>query len=243
MNIIVVEDCEKDRDTLITYIQRYFHTNHLECRISHFSSAEDFLEEDNFSMADAIFLDIFIGDGNGLEVARQLRKNGYEGMIVFCTITSQYALEGYDVKAFGYIIKPYTYERIADLLGDIVHKTVKEPPSIFIKENRCWHKLSLPQILYAENHANYISICTEEHIYSTRMTFREIEALLEGHRGFVRCNRGTIVNLSYASKVDGRNITLKTQNSGTVYHLPISRRYISLVNEQYVNYIFKELEN
>ena len=133
MNIIIVEDCEKDLTTLITYINKFFHTENQDCGISHFSSTDDFLDAGDFSVADAIFLDIFIGDGNGLDVARILRKNGYQGVIVFCTVTSQYALEGYDVKAFGYIIKPYTYERIAELLSDIVNKTEKEPPSICIK--------------------------------------------------------------------------------------------------------------
>lgn len=242
MNIAVVDDTKKDRDTLITYIQRFFNTKNISCQISGYLLAENFMEEGSFSLFDVIFLDIFIGQKNGVEIARRLRADNYQGLIVFCTVTAQFALEGYDVKAFGYILKPYTYDRIEALLEDILKSSHKEVPNICIKENRRWYRIPLCDILYVENSANYVSVCTSGRVYSTRMAFRQMEELLISQSCFARCNRGTIINLSHVSKIDGQCATVYCEREKTEYKLPISRRYLQTINEQYVNYIFEELE-
>ena len=214
----------------------------MDCQISGYLLAENFVEEGNLSLFDVVFLDIFIGKKNGVEIARYLRANNYQGLIVFCTVTAQFALEGYDVKAFGYILKPYTYDRIEELMDDILKSSHKEVPSICIKENRRWYKIPLCDILYVENSANYVTICTNERVYSTRMAFRQMDELLSRQNCFARCNRGTIINLSHISKIDGPCATVKCDQGGDEFKLPISRRYLQTINEQYVDYIFQELE-
>lgn len=242
MNIAVVDDTKKDRDTLINYIKRFFNSRNMDCQLSGYLRGDDFVEESNLSLFDVVFLDIFIGEKNGVEIARYLRANHYKGLIVFCTVTAQFALAGYDVKAFGYILKPYTYDRIEELMQDILKSSHMESPSICIKENRRWYKIPLRDILYVENSANYVTVYTNDRIYSTRMAFRQMEEILGRQNCFARCNRGTIINLSHVSRIDGPCVIIKTEQGMDEYKLPVSRRYLPAINEQYIDYIFQELE-
>lgn len=56
--------------------------------------------------ASAFFLDIQMGQMNGIEVAKRLRESGYQGIIVFLTAFREYVFRGYEVRALNYLLKP-----------------------------------------------------------------------------------------------------------------------------------------
>ncbi|MEG1505636.1 MAG: LytTR family DNA-binding domain-containing protein, partial [Lachnospiraceae bacterium] len=95
----------------------------------------------------------------------------------------------------------------------------------------------LCDFLYVENDANYVRIHTKGGVHSTRMAFKEMEKRLSQYRYFIRCDRGIIVNLFNAKEIVNHSIVM---NNGE--KIPISRRNISFVNEQYSDLIFEEME-
>lgn len=61
---------------------------------------------------DMLLMDIYLPDGNGMECARTLRRNGYDGMIIFQSSSAEHAVEAYAVDAVQYLIKPVSQERL-----------------------------------------------------------------------------------------------------------------------------------
>ncbi|MEF9941509.1 MAG: LytTR family DNA-binding domain-containing protein [Lachnospiraceae bacterium] len=237
MRIAIVEDDKRDRSCLESYIKKYLCKKEFPINVVTYSVGENFLEDEELTELDVVFLDIYMGKENGMEIAKNLRKRDYNSVIVFCTTTSSFALEGYMVKAYDYIVKPYTYENIESVMEDISELLNEKIPCIHIKDGRQWFKLKISDIFYVENHANYVYIHTKKEMHTTRMTFTEMETLLSPYSCFVRCDRGVIVNMNNIYKLHHNTILM-----GDGEQLPISRRNIAQVNEQYLHFIFDEME-
>ena len=60
---------------------------------------------------DILLMDIYLPDGNGMNCARTLRENGYEGIIIFQSSSAEHAIEAYQVDAIQYLLKPVSQER------------------------------------------------------------------------------------------------------------------------------------
>lgn len=243
MKIALVEDMERDRNILSAYIQKFLREQDAEYRIYSCRTAEEEPEGESLLLMDIIFLDIYIGEHNGFDVAKALREEGYRGILIFCTVTPDYALAGYKVKAFDYIVKPYTYEAIEKVMSDVLKVLKKETQGVCIKENRHWYKILVPDILYVENSANYVRVYTQPRVYSTRMAFHQMEELLSRYDCFVQCNRGTIVNLSCIRKIEGQTVILQHKDGTEACCLPISRKNVKIINKKYMDYIFGRLDS
>lgn len=80
-----------------------------------FTHTEPFMESvcrnDGERAFDILFMDIYLPDGNGMECARTLRENGYEGIIIFQSSSAEHAIEAYQVDAIQYLLKPVSQER------------------------------------------------------------------------------------------------------------------------------------
>lgn len=237
MNIAVVDDSQSDRKLLISYIKNISYELNCKTDISAYSLGENFLEDEDISTLDAVFLDIYMGMKNGMEVAKSLREKGYQGIIIFCTTSANFALEGYSVKAVGYIVKPFTYEKIAEQMRDIMQRLGENTCTIRLKEGRQWYKVTISDILYVEKHGNYVYVHTFGRNYSIRMALGQIEELLSRYNCFVKCDRGIVVNLENVKELEGNMVLLKNNDRVT-----ISRSNKSTVSDRYFDFIFEKME-
>lgn len=237
MKIAIVDDSEVDRKQLISYIKGIACELNFEAEVFAHSLGENFLEDEDLSVIDAVFLDIYMGQKNGLEVAKALRDRGYQGIIIFCTTTPHFALEGYSVKAMNYILKPFSYEKIAQQLKDIHNMLGKSTRAIRVKDGRQWCRINLSDILFIEKQGNYVCVHTFSKTYSVRTALSEMEGQLFPYGCFVKCDRGIIVNMESIQEIQGNTILLKNHSL-----VPISRSHKSMVSERYFNFIFEKME-
>lgn len=237
MKIAVVDDSVSDRNLLTSYIKNISFELNCEIEISAHSLGENFLEDEDISILDAVFLDIYMGLKNGMEVAKSLRGKGYHGIIVFCTTSADFAIEGYTVNAVGYIVKPLTYEKIAEQLRYIVKNLGANTRFIRLKDGRQWYKVSISDILYVEKQGNYVYAHTFDRTYSIRTTLGQIEEQLFNFNCFVKCDRGIVVNLENVKELEDNTVLLK--NNGRV---PISRSNKQAVSDRYFDFIFERME-
>ena len=75
---------------------------------------------------DIVFMDIYVGEVLGIDIAGRLRNEGYDNLLIFSTITPEYAIASYSVKANGYILKPFSTERIESVLDRVLEHYVKD---------------------------------------------------------------------------------------------------------------------
>lgn len=237
MKIAVVEDNVEDRTLLVSYIKKFSYELNCEVEVIAHSLGENFLEDEDLSLIDSVFLDIFMGIKNGMDVAKAMRDQGYKGFIIFCTTTADFALEGYSVNAMGYIVKPFTYEAIKTLLVTISKILRENTRYIRVKDGRQWCKINLLDVLYVEKQGNYVRIHTPEKTYSMRMALSEMGEQLFQYNCFVKCDRGIIVNLDNIREIQEYTILLKNNE-----RIPISRSSKPVVNNRYFDFIFEQME-
>lgn len=151
---------------------------------------------------------------DGVAMAKQLRTGNDTVQIVFITGYSDYILEGYEVAALHYLIKPVKEERLCSVLDRAAEKLSKNEKILYFEISGEMIRLPIYQVRYADVFGNYVTIHALSDV-TVKMTLRELEKQLDER--FYRVSRSAIVNLTQISRVTRTDIRL---NDGTVIPLP-----------------------
>jgi len=171
-----------------------------------------------------IFLDIQMPKISGLDFFRSLKQ---APPVIFTTAFPQYALDGFELNALDYLVKPVSFERFlkaalkAKEYYEVRQKNLAEAGAqrndyFFIKADNKLVKLFFDDILYAEALQNYVAIHTVSKKYITYLTFRSIEDYLPSDR-FIKTHKSYIVSASRIDNIEGNDIRIGE------HHIPISR--------------------
>ena len=200
-NVAIVEDSPEEMQRLTTFFERYESENPgTEFKISTFSDGDEICE--NFQCRyDVILMDIQMKRLDGMKAAEYLRKFDDSVEIIFVTNCTQYAISGYKVRAFNYILKPMTYAvfsaEVKRFTGSIAKKR-EEYILISMRNNSV--RLALVDIIYVESVKHKIIFHTKDAEYEIFGTMRDYESRLEKNN-FFRCNSGYLINLMMVNGV------------------------------------------
>ena len=125
-----------------------------------------------------IFLDIYMPGLSGLETASEIRKLDTNCLLIFSTTSSDFAVKSFRVRAFDYLVKPYKYEQLAEIMSLAEKALNKSSRYIEVKESREMVKVLIRDILYADYDNHYIQIHTKENIIKTYLSFQDFAPLL-----------------------------------------------------------------
>lgn len=221
---LVIDDEPMARDVLRRYIEK---VPALEIT-GEYSNAIDALIFLQSSQVDLIFIDIRMPELLGTEFVRSLQN---PPKIIFTTAYKEYALDGFDLDAVDYLLKPVRFERFLKALNKAFPKKEKEqpytPPApekkltndfIYLRVDRKLVKIILADVFYIESARDYVKIFTKDTSYITRQTISSIEAMLSGNE-FIRIHRSYIISIS--------KITSFTNELVEIAHkeLPIGKFY------------------
>ena len=216
MRIAIVDDEAPVRLQLNDYVNQYASENRLSIEAQVFSSAAAFLEAEK-SGFDILLLDIEMDDMDGMALARDIRLRNERIIIIFITNMAQYALEGYEVQALDFIVKPVTYANFAFRLKRAVRRLPQDAEQyLLVKDGTAAYKLPISQIDYVEVLKHYLIYHIGEKEYKTRGTIKEAESQLAGFH-FSRCHNCFLVNLARVEAVTVSDVKVSQGN------LPLSR--------------------
>ena len=172
-----------------------------------FSSAEALLEQWTED-TDILLLDIQMGSLSGMEAARALRRRDDPVCIIFITAMTQYAMEGYEVHAFGFLRKPVGYERFCYVLGEALGAApVREELTFSLHRGTQIRKVGASEILYIEACGHEIRVVARQGTLLAGATLAEFEQQLSG-RGFFRCHKGYLVNFCFVRQIQAKSVTM-----------------------------------
>lgn len=189
---IALDDEPLALQVLKKYIEKIYF---LECK-GLFTDAEEarkFLES---GAVDIIFLDIQMPDINGIEFSRSLTLK--HTAVIFTTAFSEYAIDGFNVDAVDYLLKPIEYDRFlkgvykAKEYVDYLNNQELHQGYIFVKSDYQMVKIFLKDIIYIEGLDDYIKIYLPQRSVLTLMTLKTITGKLPS-REFLRVHRSYIV--------------------------------------------------
>lgn len=160
MRIAIVDDIAQERALFRARLDEALMKHGVQAEIVEFERGETFLQAASQQPFAVVFLDIFMGGTNGVEIAKQLREFDKDCMIAFSTTSTDYALEGFRVRATQYLVKPYTQKDIDDLLGEILPRLPKLDDSVSLRVNGGDAQLCLKDMVYAEHFSHLIHVVT-----------------------------------------------------------------------------------
>lgn len=237
--IAICDDEQTELYKANALLSRYRET-HLGCdfTVESFSSTHALYDKIRTGVIfDLLLLDIYMPDKTGIEVARELRKRGFEGQIIFLTTSKEHAAEAFDVDASQYLIKPVEQERFFTVLYKVLGRLSGEHKGyLALRADGEVRRLPVRSIIYSESQNQYqLLYCTDNEKIRVRMTVTKLYEALRINTGFVRVGSTYIVNLGYVDSLNAKVMKLAAgKEIGKEIRLP--RGSYSVLKKQYFAY-------
>ncbi|MGM0379689.1 MAG: LytR/AlgR family response regulator transcription factor [Bacillota bacterium] len=239
MEVIIVDDEKYIRQEILYYLEMY---DDIEV-CAQASSGKDVLPMVKKYKPDAIFLDINLQRYSGLIIARKLLKLNNPPMIIFVTALNEHAVEGFDIGATDYIVKPIIEERfkksIKRIRNKISNKSDKfkkeylrnDLKKIVVKKQDKIYLLDIEEIIYLEYKNKKIKVFTKNNVYYHNNSLKKF--VKENPNNFIRIHKSFIVNCNFIKEIIpwfNYRYKLKLDYLEDI-EIPVSRTYISEFKE------------
>lgn len=227
--IAICDDNRADISYISGMLKKWAEDTGNTIHVESFPSAEAFLfhyEEE--SAYDILLLDIEMGRMSGMELARKIRQGNRSVQIIFITGYMEYILEGYDVEALHYLLKPVTEAKFRHVLERAAEKLKHREKELYLSVGGSMVRIPLYEIRYLEVRKNYVTIHAQE-AYTVKKSLNELEKELD--ESFFRTGRSFIVNLRFIKKITKPQIFLKDKTA-----IPLSRNLYEPINRAMIQY-------
>lgn len=242
LKIAVVEDEKLHAEVLIRLLETWLRENRVNFRIREFPDGEAFLFEWEQDQAwDVLFFDIQMPGLNGVDLARRIREENRRIALVFVTGMTDYLLEGYEVEALHYLVKPVDAAKVAACMERVVDRCrgMENREAILTeareledgeKGSRVTLRLMLEDIVYIEAVAHNTELHTREKCYLVGEGINVWKKRLPEDT-FCSCHRSYLVNLFYVAHLEKDAVFLDGGRQ-----IPLSRKHYKDVNLAFIRF-------
>ena len=230
LNCVIIDDEPLARKGLKEYIND---VDFLQLR-GEFDSALKATEILTDGGTQLIFLDIQMPKLTGLELVRSITK---PPPVIFTTAYPQHAIEGFELNALDYLVKPISFDRFlksvmkAKEYYELRLKNSEKDSGLdyfFIKADNKLVKIRFDEILFVEALQNYVTIHTTDKKYITYLTFKSVEEYLPQDQ-FIKTHKSYIISAQKLDSIEGTEIRIGA------HHIPISRNLRDEVMDRLLN--------
>lgn len=237
MKILICDDSAEEAKKLQELLERYSAEKGVELCITAASAQEDILTALKEQSCDVLFLDIYMETLNGIDLAKLLRKQGNNSRIVFFSTSPDHALEAFGVNATQYLLKPVSYERLADVMEQL-QPAAPRLKSVTLESGRDILNIPINDILYTEGQRNYQRIvCRGGREERIRMSSSALYELFAAAENMLRVGASFIVNMDHIERLTAKEIMLF---EGVC--IPVPRSGYSELRKAYFDYYRNEGE-
>ena len=217
LRIGICDDVSDARLSLRWALERILERRRVEGTFFEFSSGEGLLHwmERHAGEVDLVFLDMEMGELDGMETARRLRAEDDGLQLVFVTGYSDHVYDGYSVGALGYLLKPAGEPQLEEVLDRAMAALCREEKVFLCKSGETLYRIPRRNILYFQSDRRQLNCVTKQRTYTFYGKLDQVAAELG--EGFVRVHQRYLVQTSAVERVDSGEVTVAGQN------LPISR--------------------
>ncbi|MDO4284858.1 MAG: LytTR family DNA-binding domain-containing protein [Eubacteriales bacterium] len=232
IRIAIVEDEKAYTHTLEEYLRRYGQENGVSFQISTFCDGLDIVS-DYRSDQDIILLDIQMKHLDGMSAAEQIRALDEDVALIFITSTVQFAVQGYQVDALGYVVKPVSYLAFSQILKKAIRQVAQRQSRAYlnIDVEGGYLRLDCDQIYYIESQRHNLIVHSEKGEFRTPGPMKRMESQL-AENGFVKCHNAYLLNLQHVTGVLQSSVLLSDG-----LELPVSRTHKKGFMESLTDYM------
>ncbi|RAJ24802.1 LytTR family two component transcriptional regulator [Gelidibacter algens] len=232
ISCIIVDDEIIAREIIATHLSKI---NNITI-VASCSKTMDAFDVINNNKIDLVFLDINMPEVSGISFAKSINR---DIKIIFTTAYRDYAVEGFELQAVDYLLKPISFERLLKAVNtyfEVYSKPQTNPPLrsdvttfMFVRSERRMIKIDFHSIVYIESYSDYLKIHLANDTIVTRETITAIEAKLPRNQ-FIRIHRSFIVATANISAFTNEHVVVNDKA------LTISRSYKKDVLRQLEHY-------
>lgn len=200
-NIVIIEDEEAMSNQLVSYFAKFGKDYNESFSFAIFNNAETFLKNYKKEYS-VVLMDINLPGMNGMECVKKLREIDDTVLVIFVTNLSQFAVDGYEVKAFDFVVKPISYYNFSlKLKRALSHLSSLNNYELIISTKDKKYFININQLIYIEirNHTIIYHLVNEE--IKGSGTLKSLYTNLKKHH-FAFCNQCYLVNLAFVKGID-----------------------------------------
>lgn len=235
MRIALCDDVHADLELLSNMLNQYKERTSIDMEIAIFGRSVDVLAAMRGGASfDLIFFDILMPGLSGIEASKMLRETNADTQLVFTTISRDFAIDAFAVKARDYLLKPINELTLFALLDDIgLAKEKKRSIVISVKDG--FRKIPIHELTYCEIFGHTVLWHLSSGAVAKSIgTMRKTMDLLDDRGYFFRIHRAFLVNFAYISEFHRSDSTVELNN---MCRLPIPRARFMEVLEAYKKYV------
>ena len=227
LNVTILEDEATHAAQLKQLLEKWGKQNNISTSIRHYFNDKDFSEKE-YDEDELFFIDIELGSANGMDIAKQLRKDGFCGNIIFLTAFSEYVFDGYHVQAFDYLLKPISQGKLEQCMKPIL-RNMQGSYHVY-KTKTETVKIPYNKILAFTSFRHYVDIITQPNdnqtFFRQKITLKNLQNQLP--KEFVRCHRTVIVNMNKVREIIPwfNDTYILTVENCLEKEIPVSRHFI-----------------
>lgn len=229
INCLIIDDEPFARELLEGYVAQ-LPSLHLVASCEHVFEALEILQQQRI---DLLFSDINMPQVNGIEFLRSLPNPPY---VIFVTASPHHALEGFELDALDYVVKPVSFPRFMKAVNKAVSLIGSKPAVVaapapqflFVKEGNSLQRVLFEEIYYIEGLRDYIRIVLRNRFVVTYLRMSRIEDQLPATQ-FIRIQKSYIVRLDAIKAITGNEVELYDLS----VKLPIGKQYKELLLAQF----------
>lgn len=231
MKIAICDDDEKIRFLLKEKIL-HFYFKQDETEITCFKSGEELLES-NLRDMDILFLDVDLPGCSGMDVAKMIRKDNVDIIIVFVTAYGRFVYDSFKVKPFRYLLKPFKEEELIETLQSVFMEVQQgNEDSITFRFQNKSYTVKVNNILYIEGMKGKITIhCKNNRDYRANKALKDWYDIVK-EKGFYMVHQSFIINMNKITQYDQNEIELEQVEKS----IPISRKNRKDFKDEYMRY-------
>ena len=143
MNVAIVDDSLIDRQHLYHGLERYCREHKVHMKIEQFDNGTDFLNTFNANVYNLVFLDIFLNEIDGMQVAKSIFDQDPQCLIIFTTSSKEHAVTAFRLHALDYLLKPFSYEYLEEAMLRYERASKRFEHYIELKEGRHYTRILL----------------------------------------------------------------------------------------------------
>ena len=228
LRIAICEDDATMQEKLREAIEDWAESRKMKVDVICYPSAEAFVFAWPGISFDLAFLDIQMKNMSGIELAKFIRKTDSNMLLVFVTSFKQYALDGYDVNAMHYLIKPLSLAKLLPILDRArVIWTSHRDAAMIVSNEAGQSTLPYGDIFYISTSSHIASVHTGNSVYELRKPMNELIEMLPDY--FLMCHRSYIVNIFKVYCIYKDSLLLSNEVS-----LPVSRKKSKALHDAFV---------
>ena len=218
MRVCICDDIVEYRLAIKSYVEQYFKSENIKLSLTCFDSGNQLLSCNSISDFDIFFIDIELGDSNGIEIIKKLNSICKNSFYIIVTAYKNYLDAAMDLNVLRFIEKPIKQERVYSALKraiEVINNSVIEVKG----KNGAWHYVNKNKIVYAEARNKKTHIITVDDVIESPIPFRDFKRLLEEPLFLVPHN-SFIISKKYIVTFKKNTVTLL--NGEKEYIVPIS---------------------